>query len=214
VRGLFDAYADRFDDALLNGLHYRAPARLAAMIDALHPKQQASRGLDLGCGTGLMAEYLRGRAARFDGVDLSPEMIAKARARGLYDELVVADVVDHLRANDEPFDLLVAADVFVYLGDLAPVLAAAAARLSPDGRFYFTVEAGDGDGFSLRDSLRYAHAPGYVGAQASAAGLAIVAMEEAVLRFDRGEPVHGLVVAARPGPRPEVAADSVGGEAA
>jgi predicted TPR repeat methyltransferase len=125
-------------------------------------------------------------------------MVAKARARAIYDALAVGDVVEHLRTETGVLDLVVAADVFVYLGDLGPVIAAVADRLAPGGLFIFSVEADEGDGFSLRDSLRYAHGIGHITAAAARAGLAVTAMEPAVLRSDRGRPVDGLLVALEP----------------
>jgi predicted TPR repeat methyltransferase len=193
VRGLFDDYAGRFEKALVEDLGYRTPWRMGELLQAAAPGRRFAHGLDLGCGTGLMGAVLRPLCDRLDGVDLSPGMLAEAARKGLYDTLAEGDAARHLAAAGEPLDLVAAADVFVYVGDLAPVFAAAARRLAPGGLFVFSVEAAAGDGFLLRDSLRYAHSGGYVRRAAAAAGLGWRMDERTVLRFDRGAPVHGMI---------------------
>ncbi|BBE72702.1 class I SAM-dependent DNA methyltransferase [Oharaeibacter diazotrophicus] len=198
VRGLFDGYADRFDRALVEDLGYRTPWRLGALLAAVRPDARFARVLDLGCGTGLTGAVLRPAADRLEGVDLSPAMVAKARDKGDYDALAVGDVVDHLAAAERSFDLVVAADVFVYLGALDPVFAAVAARTLPGALFAFSVEAAEDPdtAFLLRDSLRYAHGGRAVAAGLAAAGFRVAAAEDGPLRLDRGVPVEGRIVVA------------------
>lgn len=195
VRQLFDDYADRFDAALVDKLEYRAPQILA---DALARSVDRRGGLDImdaGCGTGLAAPVLKPYARRLDGIDLSPAMVAHAGERGLYDELAVGELVAGLLARPAAYDLLVAADVLVYLGDLGPVMAAARATLRPGGAFAFTVEkAADSESYILGAKQRYAHAAEYVRRSAEDAGFAVALMEDAVTRHDGGHDVPGLVV--------------------
>lgn len=194
VRGLFDDYAPRFEKALVDGLRYRTPGALADLLRTTDPGRRWTRALDLGCGTGLLGAAIRADCDGLDGVDLSAGMIAEARAKGLYDRLDVADIVAHLRGTPDRFDLIAAADVFVYLGDLRPALAAAADRLAPGGRIAFSVESHPGPGFVLRASLRYAHGRPHVEAAAAEAGLSLLAVVPSVLREDAGLPVEGLLV--------------------
>ncbi|HYH22758.1 MAG TPA: tetratricopeptide repeat protein [Azospirillum sp.] len=194
VRALFDRYADRFDADLVGKLGYAAPQAIRAAIDRVYGDAPTGlRVLDLGCGTGLMAPEVRGMAAHLAGVDLSPRMVEKARARNLYDALAVGDIVGALQADPGAWDLLTAADVLVYIGDLAPVFAGAAAALRPGGRFAATVERLDGTGFALGPSRRYAHAPLYIEETAKAAGLRVRLMDNCVPRRERQAPVLGLV---------------------
>jgi predicted TPR repeat methyltransferase len=195
VRALFDDYADRFEESLVGRLGYRAPERLAAAIAAVAGERRFARGLDLGCGTGLMARALAGRVESLDGVDLSPAMVAAARAAGLYAALAVGDVVADLDGRAAAsLDLVTAADVFCYLGDLGAVVAAAARVLAPGGVFAFSVEAaGEGDEVRLGDSLRWAHGRGHVERVAAAAGLTIARLEHDALRRDRDRDVMGLL---------------------
>lgn len=195
VEALFDQYADTFDAALVEKLAYRVPALLS---DALH--RQGGRifdlALDLGCGTGLTGEMLRPFARRLEGFDISARMLAKARARGIYDRLEKADLQDFRYESGEP-DLVVAADVFMYLGALARVTEAVAGLLARDGLFAFSVErlAGEGD-FALLPSRRYAHSEPYVRRVLAENGLNVLWLDEQVIRQDRGEPIIGLIVVA------------------
>ncbi|MDO8605787.1 MAG: tetratricopeptide repeat protein [Phaeospirillum sp.] len=198
VRQLFDDYADKFDAALVDKLAYRAPALLANALSRILERRRSLDVLDAGCGTGLAAPILRPLAARLDGVDLSPSMIEKARLRGLYDDLAVDELGAALNARPGRYDLVVAADVLVYFGDLGPVLAAAHSALRPGGVFAFTVErAEDCTSYILGPKNRYAHAPDYVRDHAEAAGFAVVLAEPAATRQEAGADVPGLVVALR-----------------
>jgi predicted TPR repeat methyltransferase len=156
--------------------------------------------LDLGCGTGLSGLALRPFALRLEGLDLSPRMLAEARRRqGLYDALHEGDLLEALPARPGAFDLVVAADVLNYLGDLAPALGAIAAALALGGVAAFSVEAGEGGApFALAEAMRYRHDPAHVAALAEAAGLAVVARREGVaLRTERGLPVLGALFVLR-----------------
>jgi predicted TPR repeat methyltransferase len=200
VEALFDQYADGFDASLVGKLGYRVPALLS---EAIHmPAGRSFRlALDLGCGTGLMGELLRPCVERLEGFDISARMLAKARARRLYDRLEKADLQDFHYAGDRP-DLVSAADVFMYVGALDRVLKAVAGLLAPDGLFAFSVEklAGEGD-FILQPSRRYAHSESYVRRVLGGNGLAMQSLEEHVIRQDRGEPITGLIVVAAFSPR-------------
>jgi predicted TPR repeat methyltransferase len=203
VKGLFDQYAGHFDQHLVGVLGYRTPALLGGLL-AGHLGAAPSlapligSALDLGCGTGLCAPLLRPMAKRLAGVDLSEKMLAKARETGLYDELACADVVDWLRQQDGEWDLVLAADVLVYFGDLAPLFEQTARVLLPGGWFALSVETltsetGTGTGYAITASNRFAHTPAYVRACAQAAGLTVVEQREAALRQEHGADVDGML---------------------
>lgn len=199
VRGLFDQYAPRFDAELTDRLRYRTPAALAALLEAagVAPARRL-RVLDLGCGTGLSGTALAPFARRLEGLDLSPRMLAAARARGIYAALHEADLVDWLPRHPGEFDLIAAADVLNYLGDLRPALAGIAAALAPGGVAAFSVEAGaEGAPFALGAGLRYRHDPAHVAELAETAGFAALARESAALREEHGAPVAGALFALR-----------------
>jgi len=201
VQALFDQYAPRFEHVLVNDLGYRAPALifkavLAARVAAKKPAY-FKRTIDLGCGTGLAAAAFAKQVDHFIGIDLSPGMIREARATNLYAELEVADMIDGLRAKaDASANLVVAADAFVYLSDLAPVLNEARRVLVPGGVIAFTLETHDGSGIVLGAGLRYAHSAEYVRDAIARADLKLLTLEPASPRNENNEPVRGLVVVA------------------
>lgn len=200
VAALFDQYADRFEQSLVGGLGYRGPAILFDAVKAVHAPLFFSRAIDLGCGTGLAARAFADHVGAFVGVDLAPQMVRKARATGLYQSLVVADMVAGLRAQpDASFDLVLAADAAVYLSDITSLARQAARVLTPAGIFAFTVETHDGAGVLLGKGLRYAHATSHVQDALSAAGLAVLRLDALSAREEDGIPAPGLVVVARKG---------------
>jgi predicted TPR repeat methyltransferase len=199
VRALFDGYATRFDKALTGKLGYVAPEILLRAVHEQHPSHFAAM-LDLGCGTGLGAAAFQSVADRIVGVDLSAGMLAQARAKNLYERLAEDDLVPFLKkevATGARYDLVLAADVFAYLDDLAPVVQASRNVLTPAGILAFTVETHDGDGVILRDTLRYAHAADHVRAALAGAGLDLLTLAPAATRTEKGVPVPGLVCVAR-----------------
>ena len=195
---LFDRYAENFDAHLQGKLQYRAPEMIAQVIGAARSDDKLLDILDLGCGTGLCGPLLKPIAASLAGVDLSPNMIEKCKARGVYDRLGVGELVATLNDNPQAFDLLVAADVLLYLGDLSPAFEAAVKALRPGGLFAFTVEAGGGDRYHLqRKTLRYTHAEGYLKHLASIHGFEEVSFDTVVLRVENEKPVAGFVILLR-----------------
>jgi predicted TPR repeat methyltransferase len=190
VRSLFDQYANHFDQHLTEVLGYKTPAVLDALLRHVAPSSELNT-VDLGCGTGLCAPYLRNYSRKLSGVDLSQQMLDKAAERQLYDELACADLTGYLAAREGAFDLAVAADVFVYIGDLAPVFRAVHAALRPGGRFCFSVEAGDGADYTLRPSNRYAHTPAYLQRLAAETGFTVLASQAIEARQENGAPIAG-----------------------
>ncbi len=195
VAALFDGYAGRFDTHLVKALGYCGPQIICESLrrvceDLVRPFQfQAA--IDLGCGTGLMARALAGHVGVIDGIDLSPAMVAKARQSGLYRRV---DVGDALQALQAPAELILAADVLVYIGDLSALFGAVARALTSGGLFAFTVQSCAGDGFILGNDLRHHHSALYVRRMAHAAGLRVAHLAPCVTRQDGGQDVPGLVV--------------------
>ncbi|MBP2562021.1 putative TPR repeat methyltransferase [Neorhizobium galegae] len=198
VEGLFDDYADRFDTALVGKLGYSVPGKLAALVMPHGPFRNTA---DLGCGTGLFGAEIRGATERLEGFDLSLNMLARAQAKGLYDHLGQSDL--SLASNESGLfsdlaahraDLVSAADVLMYLGSLETVFPLVNDLLSPRGFFAFSVEdAGEGAGFVLRDSLRYAHSEAYIRTLLSRFGFDLLKVENTVIRMDAGKPIHGIL---------------------
>lgn len=195
VETLFDDYAGQFDEHLVGVLHYQAHTVLVENLAALEHSRFLS-ALDLGCGTGLCGPLVRPMTDRLAGIDLSGTMVAKAGTRGVYDALVQADIVEHLRATDQRHDLVLAADVFIYVGDLEPVFDAVKRLLEPAGVFCFSVECDtpDGAGFALLSSMRYAHSEPYVMALAQRHGFEVRKVVHDQIRKNVDEPINGMFV--------------------
>lgn len=201
VTDLFDRYAEGFDQHLQE-LDYRAPTLIANQLTEL---LGAGTGqlvvLDAGCGTGLCAPLLRPYARQLTGVDLSPNMVEKARQRGGYDALVVAELTAFLSERPQAYDLIVSADTLVYFGDLTQVGIAAAQALHPGGYLAFSVEQVESAeapaGYCLNKSGRYGHTLDYVKQILTAAGLHEVTATAVTLRQEGKQPVTGYVVLAR-----------------
>jgi predicted TPR repeat methyltransferase len=198
VARLFDQYAPRFDAHLIDGLGYRAPDLLRDAVSEVCARttrrMHFARALDLGCGTGLAGAAFRDCVDHLEGVDLSAGMVAEAKAKSVYDALFVADALDHLRASpDRAFDLILAADVLVYIGDLVPLFTLIARGLASGGVFAFTAERHDGNGYVIGSETRYAHSHGYLGQASTAVGLKIALLKQCSTRKNKGEPTAGLV---------------------
>ena len=190
VRNYFDNYAESFDEHLCKSLDYRGPEILFAHARRFLGQGQACFDiLDIGCGTGLAGQKFHGLARSLTGVDLSPEMIAQAKARGLYDTLHIAEAVAFLvQAPAGRCDLLLACDALVYIGDLEPLMGVAAQALRSGGFFVLSLEKGAVPGFALQAPGRYAHHPDYLPGLVKDR-FCICAAEEAVLRREFGVPV-------------------------
>jgi predicted TPR repeat methyltransferase len=198
VARLFDDYAPRFEGHLTAELMYRGPQILRDAVNALAPVRRFRRALDLGCGSGLAGAAFRPIVEQLAGVDLSAAMVEEARRTGVYDALEVGDVAAFLRAQAPgEADLILAADVFVYLGDLAPTLLAAAAALAPDGLVAFTTEAEAGENYGLSETLRFRHSRRYLERTLAGADLGPLKLEPASTRREAGVDVQGFVVVAR-----------------
>ena len=195
VTGLFDGYSDSFDAHLVGTLNYRTPALLVELLKRF--TSGPADIVDLGCGTGLCAPLLRPLAKRLVGVDLSGGMLAKAREAGHYDTLERVEVAAYLDGQPQAFDIAVAADVFVYIGDLAAVFAAVRKALRPGGLFAFSVEAISDADYVLRPTRRFAHSAAYLERLAAKNGLGVEAIEHQAIREDRGGNVDGLLVLLR-----------------
>lgn len=204
VRQLFDDFAANFDENLAS-LQYRAPQLIAERLGREAAGNAPVDILDAGCGTGLCGPLVRSLARTLVGVDLSTAMIEKARARGGYDELVVAELCAFMSSRSGAFDVVVSADTLVYFGALEEALRAARSCLRSGGALIFTVErrdpaqdpGSDEKPYRLETHGRYSHSEAYVGAALEAAGFGGISVERGILRRERGSEVMGLIVLAR-----------------
>lgn len=192
VSRLFDMAADTFDRHLEQDLGYRTPALLKTAVDKIIGVSSPELDiLDLGCGTGLSGIPFKNLARTLTGVDLSPGMLAKARERGIYDSLFEAELVDFLNDKGNAYDLVLAADVFIYVGDLEAVFSAVSTSLRDGGFFAFSVESCSGNGYTLRGSARYAHSDRYVSETAERRAFDVVMREAITVRKENADAIKG-----------------------
>lgn len=193
VESLFDDYAPDFQHHLLQNLKYQAHSTLLAPL--LAEGRRWSLALDLGCGSGLCGQLLAPVCDAVDGVDVSRVMVAQATASGAYRRVAHAELLPFLAERGEPADLIVAADVFIYVGSIDAVVLAAAQRLAPGGVLAFSIEQADpGHDLQLRPSLRYAHGQSAIERLAASCGLGVRALWASAIREDQGQPVMGWYV--------------------
>lgn len=193
IEKLFDGYANSFESDLVNKLHYQTPKLIYETAIENISNSTELVVFDLGCGTGLCGQLFRRHAARLVGVDLSPKIIEKARDKNVYDELYIDELTAVLEKENDDIDLILAADVFVYIGDLTAVFNAVKAVIKPEGLFVFSVEDKDGESYQLRSTGRFSHSIDYIKTLAARVGLMVMSHTSCVLRKEYGAEVPGVV---------------------
>ncbi|MBC7710042.1 MAG: methyltransferase [Rhizobacter sp.] len=197
ARGLFDRYAKSFDTHLVGALKYRVPHLIAKMIVERFPERNLNV-LDLGCGTGLLGAELGSINGYFVGVDLSLPMLEEAKKRSVYSRLHHVNLLDSLDATDaSEYEVIVAADVLIYIGALDVLIRNCFKVLKPGGWLFFSCEAAadDGPDFVLRKSMRYAQTTQYVTRLLGATGFAAPSIQAIDLRMEQDTVIPGYLVA-------------------
>ena len=193
IADLFDDCASTFDDQLINKLKYRTPQIIFNSVVSLTDKDKLYKMLDLGCGTGLCGKLLKQHASYLAGVDLSSNMVDIARELNVYHDLQVADIQSYLDSTKTDFDIVISADVFVYVGELEPVFKRCKSKMKKKGLFVFSIEEYEGDGYKLLDTGRYAHSVDYIREISDRVGFSEISVESLVLREQAGKPIHGCI---------------------
>jgi predicted TPR repeat methyltransferase len=204
VTNLFDSVAQQFEKHLVRELEYQVPEALAKLV---RPELEANASvIDLGCGTGLVGMALAATGARIVGVDLSPRMLEIAARRGVYATLEKGDLAEVL-AHTQPASVqaVLAADVFIYIGDLTAIFSAVARVLAPQGLFAFSVEGLENGDYRLQPTGRYAQSPAYLRTLAAQSGLQERALERTLIRREgRGHAEGWMALFAKSGDDPKV----------
>ena len=206
VRRVFDDYADQFEAHVVGTLGYRVPEQMRAAVAGVlarrPPATTLASVLDLGCGTGLVARHFEGVASAMDGVDLSPRMVRKALATGLYRTVIEGDLMAALAGGElaQSYDLVLAGDVFIYIGALDGLFAAIAAMQAKGGLFSFSVEsltaaeeATTPAGYRLQSTGRYAHGSDCIGRLATDFGYTVLVADQIEVRNQGGAPTPGML---------------------
>jgi len=188
VRDTFDNFAPLFDERLRD-LQYDAPQKLAALV------RSRTNGpldiLDLGCGTGQCGVALASIRRRLVGIDLSEKMLVHARLHRIYDELHAVDMQAWLLdAAADSFDLVIAGDVFVYLGALDDTFREVTRIMRPGGLLAFSTEECNEVDYTLLPTGRYAQSEAYIRRLAQPS-FAVIAAPPTVIRMESGNPLAG-----------------------
>ena len=193
VIDLFNEYADHFDEHL-DQLEYQAPEWLRKAVGRFCAAGQlVERILDLGCGTGKCGVLFRDLAAHLSGIDLAPKMIETCKQKDVYDTLHLGDLTEILRKASDKYDIIIAADVFIYVGELNELFSEVSRVCSKGSLFAFSIEAAEGEDFVLRDSGRFAHAPEYIQELAETTGFSIEYQERASIRLHEKKSLPGVI---------------------
>lgn len=197
VRSLFDQYAPKFEKCLVENLGYHTPEHIAEAVRAVQHGPYG-RVLDLGCGTGLAAQQFVADTNHITGIDLAPRMVEESRAKNIYHALHVASVEDFLRNDDTlRYDLVLSADVFVYIGALEEIFIRLGQRMAPGALFAMSVQTLEDGDWHLGEDHRYSHSRTYLEHCTALAKLAPASCVPVTLREDAGKPVNGMVFIAR-----------------
>ena len=201
VEVLFNGFAGNYDKKMLDLLEFRVPEKLAELVMPVMPRNRPARIVDLGCGTGLLGAALTELKAEMTGIDLSQQMLDVAARRGIYARLLKGDIVEELqRFPASTVDAILASDVFIYVGDLRAVFAAATRTVVPGGIFAFSVEAAESGEFRLGLKGRYMHSAGYLRKLAEQCSLVERRMDRVQLRREGEVHIQGwLACFAKPG---------------
>lgn len=196
ITNLFDQYAAHYDYHLTQRLAYTVPQKILDALQLEFPAFSDWTVVDLGCGTGLFGELIEPYSKKSIGVDLSENMLSIARDKNCYHELICADIVEAL-PRFSSVDLISAADVFAYLGDLDPIFSAVKKAINKNGLFVFTIEKTEKNDFILQTSIRYAHGKKYIESLCDTHGFDIIRFDNIVLRKQKNQPVEGYLVVLR-----------------
>ncbi len=195
VSHLFDQYAPYYDKHLTNYLHYQVPEHLfQSVMSVIHTEHPQWNILDVGCGTGLSGIRFKPLAKKLMGIDISANMIAIAQQTNVYDELHQGALPNQLHLFTD-INLVIAADVFPYIGDLSTLFAKIYDLLLDQGLFCFTVEKGNHkEGYHLNPSIRYSHTAAYLKYLAQIYHFYILTFENIVLRQQHHQNIEGYLV--------------------
>jgi len=192
VKNLFDDYAERFNDSLVQSLQYKLPFMIKDIIQKVSDKSIYSKTIDLGCGTGLSGRGLREISEHLSGIDISENMISKADDLDIYDNLYAGDIAEVLNSLQENFDLFVALDVLIYVGDVESIFRTVHQYCNNESLFVFSTEIQEEDGYSLLQSSRYSHSDSYIMNQASEK-FVLIKSENIILRKEGSNQINGKI---------------------
>ena len=183
IKTLFDDYAKRFDHHLTTILDYKVPQFLINSLYTLIGSDLIfDNVIDLGCGTGLSGKEFRPISKRLVGIDLSPKMIEIAKGKKIYDLIENIEVNKYLEKKSEKYDLFIATDFLIYLGDPTQLFSNISKTSKAKAIFLFSTESTQDKDYILTNQGRYAHSEEYIHQLAKLNKFTILNVENATIR--------------------------------
>jgi len=195
VKQTYEKKARTWDQDIVRvDMAFLGPQLVRDAVQQFLPEKTDMNILDIGCGTGLCATFLKPIASQLDGVDISEHMLEIARRKNHYDSLFCDDILRYLSNTNEHYDLVTGSGVLIFFGDLSGMFAAVGQRLKPDGYFVFTLYKSSDADIEIRDNMHFAHSEKYVRELAASEGLNVVGIEPVVHEYDQDQPQAGFIV--------------------
>jgi predicted TPR repeat methyltransferase len=194
VTSLFNQYSDSFETDLINRLEYTIPAQLRELFSENVPDNtHLLKAIDLGCGTGLSGQAFHDIVDYLAGIDISPKMLEHAKEKEIYDSLFLGDVCEQLLQLPDTFDLFIATDVMIYIGNLEPLFNSVSSKANPGAYFTFSVESQQHNDFILQPTGRYAHSTAYISRLTAASGFTVFAQKQTGIRKEDDSWIPGEI---------------------
>ena len=181
-----EIFKRHFEKSLVGDLHYKTPKILSRIILTIDKTDTLGSVLDLGCGTGLFGMEIKNYCSNLEGIDLSAKMLEIASKKNIYHKLKQYELIEFLQNEKLNYDYFVAADVFIYLGNLSQVFNLIRSKNSKSGKLVFSTEHTENDGFHLRKTGRYAHSKKYIEKLCKKYNYTITHFSTSKLRLDEG----------------------------
>lgn len=196
---MFNAYADHFNSHLVNKLDYKAPIQLKEQFCRFNKKNKIKLALDLGCGTGLIGQEFAGLYQSIDGVDISQKMLDVCADTGLYRKLYKEEISNFIADKNTLYDLVVCADVFVYIGDLFNIFELIYKLLDKQGWVSFSIEESNDETkeYKLDNTKRFSHSTSYIKKLSNSVGFEIIEIKKEKIRNEKNSPVTGFNILLR-----------------
>lgn len=203
VESLFTSYSNYYDKQMLDTLDYQVHNFISEGLEKYFKETPNNQWniLDLGCGTGICGEAIKPFAKSLTGIDISEGMLKQAEQKKIYTQLITNTIENYLSKTEQLFDLIVAADVFVYLGDLSEIFTQIYSRLNTNGRFIFSIECeyesdskSEEENYKLNAQMRFQYNPDYIANLINKTNFELVFTEEQIcLRKNNNNQVIGNV---------------------
>lgn len=196
AHNLFNNYALYYEEHMQGQLKYSIPTHIARTLHQFE-LLTLNNTLDIGCGTGLTGVVVREYSKHLIGVDIAEKMLEHSKKKAIYDELVQMEILEFLRQDTKFYDLIVAADVLPYFGDLEPLMQLVATRLTPEHYFIFSAEINEQYPWQLESSARFSHQPDYIRELSKKHSLTIIKEEKIPARIHNQMPLEVMLYVAK-----------------